>query len=308
MALRNFSKEELRNLLESRIESSRESSEVYRSELREYLEGSIDRFVGTLDLVRRYRTKDRQALLEVGPFPFFTTIALLEYGDDELTTVSAPEGVWPGADYRVAEKVASVHAGGKEYTFPCWTVNIEKDRLPFADGSFDTVLCAEILEHLLHDPAAMISQLNRVLKPGGYLIMTTPNGLYWKYVYNLFFYGSWEPYSKYGAYGRHNRLWAPNEIEDILNGNGFELVRSECAYGHTRARRLEFACGKKLTLTGLIQDAALLVSSIAVKLPIPFLKKKEKDQLYIVARKIAGGRSYSPGYLHRVNFIAPGQG
>lgn len=45
--------------------------------------------------------------------------------------------------------------------------------LPFADGTFDTVLCTEVIEHLKH-PALAISEMARVLKPGGHLILTAP--------------------------------------------------------------------------------------------------------------------------------------
>lgn len=44
--------------------------------------------------------------------------------------------------------------------------------LPFADGEFDVILCSEVLEHL-HTPEKAISEMCRVLKPGGELILTT---------------------------------------------------------------------------------------------------------------------------------------
>lgn len=44
--------------------------------------------------------------------------------------------------------------------------------LPFEDQSFDAVLCAEVLEHLI-DPMQAISEMRRVLKPGGRAIITT---------------------------------------------------------------------------------------------------------------------------------------
>ena len=45
--------------------------------------------------------------------------------------------------------------------------------LPFAAGAFDTVLCSEVIEHITDDRQA-VSELSRVLKPGGRLIISVP--------------------------------------------------------------------------------------------------------------------------------------
>jgi SAM-dependent methyltransferase len=47
------------------------------------------------------------------------------------------------------------------------------EKLPFADGVFDSVLCTEVLEHLKH-PDIAISEMSRVLKRGGNLIVSVP--------------------------------------------------------------------------------------------------------------------------------------
>ncbi|MFN8523349.1 MAG: class I SAM-dependent methyltransferase [Chloroflexota bacterium] len=44
--------------------------------------------------------------------------------------------------------------------------------LPFADGSIGTVVCTEVFEHLL-DPPTAASEIVRVLRPGGRLVLTT---------------------------------------------------------------------------------------------------------------------------------------
>ena len=43
------------------------------------------------------------------------------------------------------------------------------------DGYFSTVLCCELLEHLTADPMHMMAEINRILKPGGHVLITTPN-------------------------------------------------------------------------------------------------------------------------------------
>lgn len=51
--------------------------------------------------------------------------------------------------------------------------------LPFADSSFDTVICISVMEHI-YDIFSLLSEMHRVLKPGGYLIAQVPNIAYLK--------------------------------------------------------------------------------------------------------------------------------
>lgn len=46
-------------------------------------------------------------------------------------------------------------------------------RLPFADGSFSSVLCNQVLEHVF-EPDEFLTEIHRVLKPGGRLLLTVP--------------------------------------------------------------------------------------------------------------------------------------
>jgi SAM-dependent methyltransferase len=46
--------------------------------------------------------------------------------------------------------------------------------LPFADASFDAAVAADVLCHAAVDPAASLSELKRVLRPGGRLILNMP--------------------------------------------------------------------------------------------------------------------------------------
>jgi ubiquinone/menaquinone biosynthesis C-methylase UbiE len=54
-------------------------------------------------------------------------------------------------------------------------VNIEDEPLPFEDEFFDFILLSEVIEHMEVDPMYMLSEINRVLKTGGTLVVTTPN-------------------------------------------------------------------------------------------------------------------------------------
>ncbi|HUD02680.1 MAG TPA: methyltransferase domain-containing protein [Candidatus Paceibacterota bacterium] len=52
-------------------------------------------------------------------------------------------------------------------------IDFEKDALPFADNSFDTALCANVLEHV-YNHRFFIGEIKRVVRPGGELVGFVP--------------------------------------------------------------------------------------------------------------------------------------
>jgi SAM-dependent methyltransferase len=52
--------------------------------------------------------------------------------------------------------------------------DIEGEPLPYPDKTFDAIFCGETIEHQV-DTDWLMSELNRVLKPGGKLVLTFPN-------------------------------------------------------------------------------------------------------------------------------------
>jgi SAM-dependent methyltransferase len=53
----------------------------------------------------------------------------------------------------------------------------EITRIPLPDATFDAILCTEVLEHVV-EPVAVVQEFSRLLKPGGRLWLTTPQGGY----------------------------------------------------------------------------------------------------------------------------------
>ena len=97
-------------------------------------------------------------------------------------------------------------------------------RLPFADGTFDAVVTSEVLEHIQDDVTA-ISELQRVLKPGGTLGVTVPT--WWPEKIN------WMLSDEYHAPkspGGHVRIYSVTELKAKLRSAGFDVFGSHHAH------------------------------------------------------------------------------
>lgn len=108
--------------------------------------------------------------------------------------------------------------------FPMWQCNVETSPLPLPDNSADVVVFSEILEHLLFNPALVLAEMNRILKPGGTFILSTPDQLYWVRIAKMLLGKNIDdPYSIHGPYGRHNRNYTVKELNSLGEAQGFKL-------------------------------------------------------------------------------------
>src|SRR6266852_1573258 len=80
-----------------------------------------------------------------------------------------------GTPEREGKQKVTIHSTGEAVEYPYQQFNIETEAFPYEDNSFDVVLFCEIIEHLLSDPVHVLTEVRRVLKPGGDLVLTTPN-------------------------------------------------------------------------------------------------------------------------------------
>lgn len=118
--------------------------------------------------------------------------------------------------------------------------------LPFASGAADAVLFSEVIEHLV-DPDAALDELRRVLRPGGHLLLSTPNLAAW-YNRALLLAGVQPVFSEVslrGIHGRpgsqvvgHLRLYTARALRSMLPAAGFEVVTVAGAPYHDVPRPL----------------------------------------------------------------------
>ena len=91
--------------------------------------------------------------------------------------------------------------------------------LPFVDGEFELVLCAETIEHV-RDVQLFLSEVRRVLRPGGGLAITTPahNRLTALRLAASGFESGFDPLSP------HIRFFTRRSLAQLLDAMGFRVT------------------------------------------------------------------------------------
>jgi SAM-dependent methyltransferase len=139
------------------------------------------------------------------------TVYALDYAADEVVGTRATFG-------------GMIHANEIPPTSYGGVLRGDATKLPFADNTFDCVVTSEVLEHLQDDVTA-ISELHRVLKPGGSLGVTVPT--WWPEKIN------WMLSDEYHApksVGGHVRIYSATELKAKLRSAGLEVRGSHHAH------------------------------------------------------------------------------
>lgn len=117
----------------------------------------------------------------------------------------------------------------------------------YAGAIFDAVTLVELLEHL-REPRALLAECRRILRPGGVVMATTPNGASWT---AAVMGARWDVFSLQGM-GGHVSFFNPGSLRLLAERAGFEVSRIE-----TRQVRL----AEKGQLPGAVYRAAKILAS-----------------------------------------------
>lgn len=153
-------------------------------------------------------------ILDVGCYPYHLGAALEKLGHE----------VWG---------ISSTHEPVKNKHVAI--LNIETDPFPYKDNFFDLVLASEVIEHLPQSPVPALKEMYRVTKPGGHVLITTPNitrsinqgkmllGRAPAYPISAFL-----EHEGRGSnlYHRHNREFTLNELKTLVKAAGWRVTKA----------------------------------------------------------------------------------
>lgn len=142
-------------------------------------------------------------------------------------------------------------------------LNVEKEALPFARASFDCLVCNDVLEHLV-DPWAVLARLVTFLRPGGYIVSSTPNVRFSEVVKDLVFRKRWE-YREQGVLDRtHLRFFTESSVRAMFEGAGAKVLEIRGINGIRYAWRLQLL---NLALLGALDEMRYMQIGCLAQLP-----------------------------------------
>lgn len=244
---------------------------------REYLDTHLTRLHKTLAITPQGGPDDR--VLEMGAYLQITPALKSKLGYGEV------RGCYYGLAGRTEHRLVRSEEG-EEFECAIDLFDAEKDRFPYEDGHFSTVLCCELIEHLFEDPMHLMGEVNRILKPGGHLVLTTPNIASLRAIAGILqgfhpalFPSYIRPRESGEVDARHNREYTPREISDLFENAGFEVTLLETGPFRDQPR-------PELGWVKHLLDRYLLLSDL------------RGDGIYAVGRKAGPIRDRYPAWLY----------
>ena len=160
------------------------------------------------------------SILEIGSIPLLLTIPMKKIGYN-LTCL----------DLNYERFLETI----RNFNIPTYQCDIEKDKFPIKNASYDVVLFNEVFEHLRINPIFTFREIRRIIKKGGVLYMSTPNFCSVEGLSNMLLenkgyalcgdiYQEYEKLEKHGHMG-HVREYTTREVIEFLENVGFNVQK-----------------------------------------------------------------------------------
>jgi ubiquinone/menaquinone biosynthesis C-methylase UbiE len=171
-------------------------------------------------LVTELDPQKKDKILDVGCGDGFYSYLLSQLGDFDLTGIDSDAAALKNAKKQVNNKSLKLVVG-------------DVLKMPFKAGTFNKVVCSEVLEHLPDDKKGLM-EINRVMKKGGTLCITVPH---WNYPFfwdpvNYILQRAFNTHVKTGfwsgVWNFHVRLYHVEELKRVVKAAGFKIEKVEC--------------------------------------------------------------------------------
>lgn len=106
-----------------------------------------------------------------------------------------------------------------------WVQTNLNEELPFDKESFDAIVALEVIEHL-ENPRHMLRVLNKLLKPGGHLIISTPNNHSWRAILSLIVKGHFVSFLE-RDYPAHITALTKIDLKRLVEEQNLKFIRYE---------------------------------------------------------------------------------
>jgi SAM-dependent methyltransferase len=118
---------------------------------------------------------------------------------------------------------------------PC---NLNIQPIPYPDSMFDVVMAGDVIEHL-ENPSQFLREVNRVMKFGGKVIISTPQANDWWTTLHNWFFRRWirdpDP-------GEHLQNWTILDMVRLMKKSGFAVKKIEGLHIRFPFIRLRISC------------------------------------------------------------------
>jgi SAM-dependent methyltransferase len=129
---------------------------------RDYFKFHKNRYSFILEILKKLKISEGENLLDIGSHFLHILIGAKELNYDAY-----------GIDLKLFVKLTETRA--KNFDIILKECDLSSSDAPFKDNFFNFVLLNETLEHLNFHPLKVFKDIYRILKPGGKVVITTPN-------------------------------------------------------------------------------------------------------------------------------------
>jgi SAM-dependent methyltransferase len=269
----------LEKTVENSILSPDYSSQRY---VTDYLKPHMQRFHITLRMLETISTPNTR-VIDVGSYGSLVPALKQILGLTDIVITAPRQDDRPTSE----DSFLADARNGEQFRFRIDRFDLEEP-FPYEDEIFDVAIFTEVLEHLSVDPVNTLSEINRITKTGGWILLSTPNCASAKSVMKILRGGNpncYPMYTKQPSRDRHNREYTPSEVRQLLMASGYEITNFETldVYG---GRSLAW----QLFKVGFWLGSCLTLGIIRLR--------DRGDTIFALGKKISGIADRYPDFLY----------